>query len=174
MRLQAKTILKNKQLIATSCEWKFLYKHFKMNLGYAKVNLETKTCTCHKYFDKGVCKHLIAACLHKNVSLPGLVQLSKKFKIVRRRRMRQYLEVSDVDSAGVEISEQVQVEQESHPYEEEALNVAIQPMKTKRGRKPKSTVVGISSTLGRPPLARNALEGDSGPILRRSNRRKNK
>ena len=57
----------------------FLYKHFNVKLGYAKINNNSKTFTCHKYFDKGICKHLVAACLQVKVSLPGLEQLPKKF-----------------------------------------------------------------------------------------------
>ena len=79
MRVQAETIVLKKQLITTQSEYEFLYKHFDEKLGYAKININSKTCTCHKYFDKGICKHLVAACLQVKVSLPGLEQLPKKF-----------------------------------------------------------------------------------------------
>jgi uncharacterized Zn finger protein len=52
----------------------------------------SKSCTCHKYLDKGVCKHLIAACIQTRSNLPGLVQLPKKFKIVRRKKTRRYID----------------------------------------------------------------------------------
>ena len=45
---------------------------------YNVPTINSKTCTCHKYFDKGICKHLVAACLQVKVSLPGLEQLPKK------------------------------------------------------------------------------------------------
>ena len=47
------------------------------------------------------------------------------------------------------------------------------PIAKKRGRKPKLVApIDISNPLGRPPLARNALENDIeiGVVLRRSNR----
>ena len=63
MREQAKTIIRKNQLIATNTENEYLYKHFNVKLGFARINVVTKSCTCHKYLDKGVCKHLIAACV---------------------------------------------------------------------------------------------------------------
>ena len=50
MRIQAKTIILKKQLIATNTENEFLYKHFNEKLGFARINLVSKSCTCHKYF----------------------------------------------------------------------------------------------------------------------------
>jgi hypothetical protein len=57
MRVQAKSKVHNKQLIATNLDYEFLYKHFNTLLGFARINLTSKTCTCHTYLDKGVCKH---------------------------------------------------------------------------------------------------------------------
>ena len=91
MRDQAKTIIVRKQLIATTSESEYLYKHFDARLGFARINIAVKTCTCYKYFDKGVCKHLVAACMQNNVSLPGMVQLPKRFQVVRRRNKRNYI-----------------------------------------------------------------------------------
>ena len=58
-------------------------------MDFARINLTPKTCTCFKYLDKGVCKHL-AACRMNQVYLPGLVQLPKLFKVIRRKKIRQY------------------------------------------------------------------------------------
>ena len=52
------------------------------------------TCTCHKYFDKGICKNLVAACLQVKVSLPGLEQSPKKFIVLRRKKRNQYRDIS--------------------------------------------------------------------------------
>ncbi len=41
-----------------------------------------------------VCKHLIAACIQTQSNLPGLVQLPKKFKIVRRKKTSRYIDDS--------------------------------------------------------------------------------
>jgi hypothetical protein len=96
MRIQAKTIVLKNQLIATNTENEFLYKHFNAKLGFARINLVSKCCTCHKYLDKGVCKHLIVACIQTRSNLPGLVQLPKKFKIVRRKKNRRYIDDSSL------------------------------------------------------------------------------
>ena len=71
MRVQAKTIIRKKQLIPTESENEYLYKHYNPKLGYARINIVSKSCTCHKYLDKGVCKHLIAACILTQSNLSG-------------------------------------------------------------------------------------------------------
>ena len=96
MRVQAKSIVHNKQLIATNLDYEFLYKHFNPKMGFARINLSSKTCTCHTYLDKRVCKHLIAACLMTQAFLPGLVQLPTLFKVIRKRKNRQYIDDSRV------------------------------------------------------------------------------
>jgi hypothetical protein len=107
MIVQAKSIVHKKQLIATHSESEFLYQHFNTKLGFARINLIAKTCTCHKFLDKGICKHLIAACISEKISLPGLVQLPNKFKIIRRQKNRNYIEGSrsqeQMEAAMVEI-----------------------------------------------------------------------
>ena len=87
MRDLAKTIVLRKQIISTSIDSEYLYKHFNPNLGFARINILSKTCTCHKYFDKGICKHLIAACMLNNISLPGMTELPKKFWFYGDARM---------------------------------------------------------------------------------------
>ena len=167
MRVQAKSILTNNKLIPTANDQIFLYAHHNKNLGLEKINTVTKTCTCHKYFDKGVCKHLVAACLKIKVFLPGLVQLPKKFQIIRRRKNRQYRDDSrnsdNIDADLIAIAEII----ENH-----AVIVEAEPQVVKkRGRKPKATVDNVNT--GRPRLARGALEFDDQPItLRRSQRTK--
>ena len=87
MRDFAKTIVLRNQLISTSIDSEYLYKHFNPKLGFARINILSKTCTCHKYFDKGICKHLIAACMLNNISLPGMTELPKKFWFYGDARM---------------------------------------------------------------------------------------
>ena len=82
MRVQAKTIIRKKQLIPTESENEYLYKHYNPKLGFARINIVSKSCHCHKYLDKGVCKHLIAACILTQYNLPALVQLPKQFQII--------------------------------------------------------------------------------------------
>jgi hypothetical protein len=50
-----------------------------------------------KYLDKGVCKHLIAACLMTKTFLHGLVQLPTLLEVIRKRKIRQYRDDSRVD-----------------------------------------------------------------------------
>ena len=166
MRVQAKTIVLNKQLIATNLDDEFLYKHFHSNLGYARINLIAKTCTCHKFMDKGVCKHLIAACMQQEISLPGLVQLPAKFKIIRRKKNREYRDDSrDQEQLDI-IAEEVVVT--SDPLTVQTLQTQIETeiqhqVPKKRGRKPKqgAEVAEGSTQIGRPPLASKALVNDT-------------
>ena len=53
--------------------------------------------TFYTYLDKGVCKHLISACLVTQTYLPGLVQLPKLFKVIRKRKIQRYRDDSRVD-----------------------------------------------------------------------------
>ena len=176
MRDQAKTIIVRKQLIATNSESEYLYKHFDSRLGFARINIDVKSCTCFKYFDKGVCKHLVAACMQNNIGLPGMVQLPKRFLVVRRRNKRNYINESIND--GVETTE---ITPTTTPTDEETLVESVEPTvppePKKRGRKPNQPSatqpqVEEVDKGGRPPLARNALVDDSAPTLRRSNRNK--
>ena len=81
--------------------------------------IQTKTCTCSKYFDKGVCKHLVAACLKLQTQLPGLVQLPKQFIIIRRHKRRQYLNDSRVEDGNIlnEVECENGLESENSPSE---------------------------------------------------------
>ena len=73
MRVQTKKIIRKNQLIATKSENEYLYKHYNPKFGFACINIVSKSCTCHKYLDKGVCKHLKAACILTQSNLPGPV-----------------------------------------------------------------------------------------------------
>jgi uncharacterized Zn finger protein len=67
----------------------------------------SKSCTCHKYLEKGVCKHLIAACIQTRSNLPGLVQLPKKFKIVRRKKTLRYIDDSRDEEQMLAVDNQI-------------------------------------------------------------------
>ena len=51
-------------------------------------------CTCSGYFDKGVCKHLVAACIKDKLSLNGLNYFPNKLKTLRRRFTKKNLDTS--------------------------------------------------------------------------------
>jgi hypothetical protein len=59
----------------------------KQKFGFERINVVTKLCACHKSLDKGVCKQLITACVVTQSCLPGLAQMPKKFRIVRRKKI---------------------------------------------------------------------------------------
>ena len=99
MRLQAKSILLNNQLVETNTDSHYLYRHYHKRLGYARINVLAKTYTCHKYFEKGVCKHLIAACLKEKNGLSGLQPISKKFQFKRRKAYRKAIDDSREEEA---------------------------------------------------------------------------
>ena len=122
------------------------------------------------------------------VNLPGLVQLPKLFKVMRRKKIRQYRDDSRNEeqmNAGeeqpivpnvtqipaqmpAEIQTQMPAEIQTQTLEVDSIPIITLPKK--RGPKPKVTESNLG---GRPPLARNALEDDSAePILRRSARTK--
>ena len=155
-----------------------IHLRFNTKLGFAKINLNAKSCTCHRYFDKGVCKHLVAACLQNKISLPGLEQLPKKFKLVRRKKRNNYindsLEEEDLVQAQAQEQPLVSIVQEQ-PFTEAVVQEPIEKEKKRRGRKPKpATTNDTDNPMGRPVLARNALEFDTPTevVLRRSKRNK--
>jgi hypothetical protein len=107
-----------------------------------------------KYLDKGVCKHLIAACLMTKTFLHDLVQLPTLLEVIRKRKIRQYRDDSRVDEELVD-----PIVEPAPESMAEAIGEQIDPKK--RGRKPKPKTVTEEQFPvgpGRPTLARNALE----------------
>jgi hypothetical protein len=125
--------------------------------------------------------------------LHGLVQLPTLFKVIRKRKIRQYRDDSRVDEELVdqivepapatmteaisEPSPATMTEAISEPSPESmAEQIAATSAPKKRGRKPKPKPVTeeeVPVGPGRPTLARNALEADVvPPVLRRSERSK--
>jgi hypothetical protein len=176
MRDLAKTIVLRKQIISTSIDSEYLYKHFNPNLGFARINILSKTCTCHKYFDKGVCKHLIDACMLNNISLPGMAELPKKILVLRRRQKVRYQDESILEE-NIETNEVVTTNESVHAI---VATDEVQQGPKKRGRKPKIPSQTIQSTIdkgGRPPLVRHALVYDTveavAPVRRSQRNKKN-
>ena len=98
--------------------------------------------------------------MQNSICLPGMVQLPKRFLILKRRQRRLYL--NDSTAEGVD----------------KAVNTAEEPVlvqeKNRRGRKPKQQNYQQQEDrpqMGRPPLVGTALNDDSVP-LRRSRRTK--
>ena len=56
---QAVAILKHSQLIQNG--HKYNYNHY--NNSIATIDSKNKTCSCDRFLDKSVCKHLTAACI---------------------------------------------------------------------------------------------------------------
>ena len=91
MKDQAKEIIKNKQLVKAS-ENKYTYKHFNGSVG--RIDTNAKTCSCPKFADKAVCKHLVAACILDNARLFGLEVFPRQLKVMRKRKIKRYLDDS--------------------------------------------------------------------------------
>jgi hypothetical protein len=98
--------------------------------------------------------------------LPGLVQLPKKFQIVRRKKTRRYIDDSRVEDQISAVDNQL-IEPISLETVEPVVHVAVpiaepitQLAPKKRGRKPNTPgqIVQTASQMGRPPLARDALQ----------------
>jgi hypothetical protein len=121
--------------------------------------------------------NLVAACMQNNTSLPGMVQLPKRFQVVRRRNKRNY--INDSINDDVETTE-ITTNTTTTPMDEvlEPIVASVEPTvpsePKKRGRKPNQPAATQPQVDkgGRPPLARHALVDDMAPILRRSNRNK--
>jgi hypothetical protein len=106
--------------------------------------------------------------------LPGLVQLPKKFKIVRRKKTRRYIDDSRDKEQMLAVDNQI-IEPISLESIVPVVNVAVpiavpiaesiaepitQIAPKKRVRKPKipGQIVQKDCQMGRPPLARDALQ----------------
>ncbi|CAF0798855.1 unnamed protein product [Brachionus calyciflorus] len=61
------------------------------------VDILAKKCSCFRFLDKAVCKHLIAACLKDDVELKGLRKKTKILSTVRKKYLKKN-DSSDEDS----------------------------------------------------------------------------
>lgn len=61
-----------------------IYKIKNSDSTCSLINTEKKICSCFMYIDKGVFKHLIAACIKDNVKFNGLEIVPKTYKIKRK------------------------------------------------------------------------------------------
>ena len=84
LRETATSISKSNLLILTDDN---KYKYFHQDGSYCTVDLESKMCSCAWYLDRGICKHLVAACIKTTTNLPGLVFMPKVL-VTRWRRKR--------------------------------------------------------------------------------------
>ena len=93
------------------------YKHDKG--GFSVIDVDQKKCTCPTFFDKAICKHLVAVCLKFNIQLNGLSFFPKRLQ-TRQRKKQQYKDLSWTEE----------------PVQEE-IPVVQQELPKKRGRQPK-------------------------------------
>lgn len=61
---------------------------------FVTINTNQKYCTCYKFLDKGMCKHLIAAFIMDNIELIGLKKKNHKFQSVRNRFRKKNMDSS--------------------------------------------------------------------------------
>lgn len=123
------------------------------------IDTDLKTCTCSRFFDRQICKHLAAACIINNVLFNGLQVFPKRLKTVRVRARK----LNDTANENAPQTErplspiQVEVEErrrgrkekKREPVQQRASSPAqVEPEQTqRRGR-------------GRPPKVKKALEID--------------
>ena len=67
------------------------YKYFHQDGSYFTIDRESKICSCAWYLDRGICKHLIAACIKTTTNLPGLVFKLKVLFTRCRRKIPVYM-----------------------------------------------------------------------------------
>ena len=70
MNKQASVIINKNLLIPSS--FNGIYTFAGYNSLIYNINIYNKTCSCHKFIDKAICKHLAAACLKNDIYLNGL------------------------------------------------------------------------------------------------------
>lgn len=67
----------------------YAYKQYNGNL--IQIDTAQKTCSCFKFHDKMICKHLVAACMKDKVRLKGLEYFPRQLvtkKIRRQSKLR--------------------------------------------------------------------------------------
>jgi hypothetical protein len=120
------------------------------------VSIDTvkKTCSCDRFLDKAMCKHLVAACMILRVPLIGLT-FKTSLRTVRRR-----LKPKADDSLQEELQAEQAVEQttEQQVEQSEVVERLDDPMD------PEPVVVALTSVApprrGRPPKVPKALVPD--------------
>ena len=53
------------------------YDYYHQDGSYSPFDLENKICSCAWNLDKGICKHLVAACIKTTTNLTGLAFMTK-------------------------------------------------------------------------------------------------
>ena len=101
IKLHAKEIINNNKLQLNGGNYNYLH----LNGAVFTIDFHNKTCTCDRFLDKAVCKHLTAACMIENIELNGLHIKSKTF-VTRRRIKKNKISDSD-DEAHTEVVEPI-------------------------------------------------------------------
>ena len=95
------------------------YKYCHQDGSHCIVDLDNKNCCCAWYLVKGICKHLVAACIKTTTNLPGLVFMPKLLVTRWRRKKPIYLsgpekvratdveQLANVDDLVVAVSENI-------------------------------------------------------------------
>lgn len=110
----------------------FDYKH--RDNTTSRVNVSEKKCSCSIYLDKGICIHLVAACILTKTNVEGIKP--KKTTLRSRRRNLTKKRSLSADCITSMYTEPIQPTV-SNQYEALSLEQSITPKK--RGRPPKVT-----------------------------------
>ena len=84
MNKQAIVIINQNLLIPSSVIGIYYFAGY--NDVIYNVNIHNKTCSCYKFIDKAVCKHLAAACLQNEINLNGLKKKPLRLRYVYRKK----------------------------------------------------------------------------------------
>jgi hypothetical protein len=78
-------LLKQEKLSFHKCltESKYKYKNY-------QINYEFFSCTCLRYFDVKMCKHLVAVCTIEKIDLRGLIHQNEQYLRARKRKGRRH------------------------------------------------------------------------------------
>ena len=84
MNKQAIVIINQNLLIPSSVIGIYYFAGY--NDVIYNVNIHNKTCSCYKFIDKAVCKHLAAACLQNEINLNDLKKKPLRLRYVYRKK----------------------------------------------------------------------------------------
>jgi hypothetical protein len=145
------------------------FEYVSLLSGTVIVNTIEKKCSCSRFLDKSLCKHLIAGCLFDGVELYGIKKQTETLRTLRRKRKRSLLHSDNEqveDDVGQEEpvpdqDEHMNSEQESDEREMHDQDIHDPVHELPPPPPPQSPVLKEKRKRGRPPKAESALVKES-------------
>ena len=137
MLKQAKDIIKQKKLIQNGGN-RYNYQHYNDTLG--TIDTLSKFCTCEKYLDKAICKHLVAACIKDDIALNGIESSIDKLIYKKRKPMKRVNDSILDEDDQIATTEQT-IEQAIEQLDELAIEQPNEQVVKKRGRSIKNNTL---------------------------------